>query len=124
MNTASRMESTGLSGRVQISEQTADELTKHGYEDWFFPRKDVVYAKGIGELQTYWLDLFDKFDPFPANALNESCNIIKEKTETDEDTSEAIALSDENERLINWVVERLSQLLKKIVSGHLQFHCL
>jgi hypothetical protein len=116
VNIASRMESTGRAGQVQLSQDTAKELAKSGYEDWCWPRKDVVYAKGKGELQTYWLDLFDKFDPLPSNALNGSSNIIKEKTETDEDTTECIALNDENERLINWVVERLSQLLKKIVS--------
>jgi hypothetical protein len=114
------MESTGRAGQVQLSQETAKELAKSGYEDWCWPRKDVVYAKGKGELQTFWLDLFDKFDPLPANALSDSSNIIKEKTETDEDTTECIALDEENERLISWVVERLSQLLKKIVSSKLR----
>jgi Adenylate and Guanylate cyclase catalytic domain len=111
------MESTGRAGKVQLSQQTANELARCGHEDWCWAREDVVYAKGKGELQTYWLDLFDQCDPLCANPLNDSSNMIREKTETEEDTTESLALNDENERLINWVVERLSQLLKKIVSS-------
>jgi Adenylate and Guanylate cyclase catalytic domain len=55
VNTASRMESTGIPDRIQISEETACELRKYGYDDWFVPREDEVAAKGKGVLQTYWL---------------------------------------------------------------------
>jgi len=55
MNTSSRMESTGEPAKVQISQQTADLLTEDGKSHWFTPRDDLVFAKGKGYLQTYWL---------------------------------------------------------------------
>jgi len=71
MNTASRMgeyshftcghevsqylESTGLKGRIQVSEATADELRQKGKEGWLTPREEKVVAKGKGEMQTYWV---------------------------------------------------------------------
>ena len=55
MNTASRMESTGLPNRIQVSQETADLLIMAGKADWLQTRPDKVIAKGKGELQTYWL---------------------------------------------------------------------
>ena len=55
MNTASRMESTGEKDRIQISQETADELILAGKTDWIMPRADKIVAKGKGEMQTYWL---------------------------------------------------------------------
>lgn len=55
MNTASRMESTGVPTKVQISEQTAELLIKAGKSSWFVPREEKITAKGKGLLQTHWL---------------------------------------------------------------------
>jgi hypothetical protein len=57
INTASRMESTGIPNQIQISDETAKLLIDGGYESWLFPRKDLVHAKGKGCLQTYWLEI-------------------------------------------------------------------
>jgi hypothetical protein len=57
MNTASRMESTGTPNKIQISNETAKQLTKRGYGSWLFPREELVHAKGKGLLQTYWLEI-------------------------------------------------------------------
>jgi class 3 adenylate cyclase len=54
MNTASRMESTGLKGCIQLSQQTTDILIEAGKGYWVTPREDKVEAKGKGEMQTYW----------------------------------------------------------------------
>ena len=53
MNTASRMESYGLQGRIQISQETADLLTAAGKGSWIMPREDKDIAKGKGVMQTY-----------------------------------------------------------------------
>jgi hypothetical protein len=58
INTASRMESTGAPNKIQISEQTAKCLSDQGCDSWYEPREDLVYAKGKGYLQTYWLDMY------------------------------------------------------------------
>lgn len=57
INTASRMESTGVPGRIHVSQQTADELQAMGYGKWTVPRQDKVVAKGKGELQTYFVSI-------------------------------------------------------------------
>jgi hypothetical protein len=55
MNTASRMESTGLRDRIQVSQDTADLLIAAGKSKWVEPREEKVMAKGKGEMQTYWV---------------------------------------------------------------------
>ena len=57
VNTAARMESTGMRGRIQLSQSTADLLLLAGKERWIRPREDTVTAKGKGTMQTYWLEI-------------------------------------------------------------------
>ena len=57
MNTASRIESTGLGGRIHISRDTAERLVAAGKQKWVTQREDAVFAKGKGTLQTYWLSI-------------------------------------------------------------------
>ena len=49
VNTASRMESTCLAGRIQLSTSTAELLEGAGYRSWMVEREDVVQAKGEGD---------------------------------------------------------------------------
>ncbi|MEQ8756217.1 MAG: adenylate/guanylate cyclase domain-containing protein [Coleofasciculus sp. G1-WW12-02] len=51
VNTASRMESHGLPGRIQVTRATY-ELLKDEYD---FEERGVVLIKGKGEMTTYWL---------------------------------------------------------------------
>jgi len=46
VNTAARMESTGIPGRIQVSTSTAEILKCAGKELWLTPRSDTVQAKG------------------------------------------------------------------------------
>lgn len=55
VNTASRMESTGSPGRIQVSQETFKELEKMGKSRWLVQRDEKVVAKGKGELQTFWV---------------------------------------------------------------------
>eukprot|EP00934_Nitzschia_sp_Nitz4_P008800 Nitzschia sp. Nitz4//scaffold306_size21755//8//3956//NITZ4_008587-RA/size21755-snap-gene-0.14-mRNA-1//-1//CDS//3329547105//8790//frame0 len=55
MTTASRMESTGKAGLVQVSQATADLLIAGGKEDLLGEKSNVLLAKGKGEVSTYWL---------------------------------------------------------------------
>lgn len=48
MNTASRIETTGLPNKIQLSEQTAALLRASGKEKWIVNRDDTVIAKGKG----------------------------------------------------------------------------
>jgi len=55
VNTASRMESTGSPGRIQLSTASADKLKAAGHASWLVEREDAVEAKGKGLMQTFWL---------------------------------------------------------------------
>lgn len=56
VNTASRMESNGVPGRIHISSETATELTRHGKSGWLTERPDKITAKGKGEMTTFWVN--------------------------------------------------------------------
>jgi hypothetical protein len=55
VNTASRMESNGAKGRIQVSEATANLLIAAGKKHWLQEREDAIFAKGKGNLRTFWL---------------------------------------------------------------------
>ncbi|CAB9506384.1 Receptor-type guanylate cyclase gcy [Seminavis robusta] len=55
MNLAARMESTGVPNKIHLSQATADILVKRGKAHWISQRAETVFAKGKGELNTYWL---------------------------------------------------------------------
>jgi Adenylate and Guanylate cyclase catalytic domain/3'5'-cyclic nucleotide phosphodiesterase len=54
MNTASRMESSGIPGRIHVSVATAALLEEAGKAHWVSPRQEVVFLKGKGNQQTYF----------------------------------------------------------------------
>jgi adenylate cyclase len=51
VNIASRMESHGISGRIQVSEATYERLR----DRYFFAQRGIVKIKGIGRMNTYFL---------------------------------------------------------------------
>ena len=56
INTASRMESTGCPGKIQVSEATAELIRKDKKERWLRMREEAISVKGKGSLQTYWVE--------------------------------------------------------------------
>lgn len=55
VNTASRMESTGVPGKIQCSQATADELVLQNKREWLTIRESFVSAKGKGEMLVYFV---------------------------------------------------------------------
>ena len=53
MNVASRMYSTGMPNRIQVTQTVYNLLSKHGF---IFECRGLVAVKGKGKLVTYWLD--------------------------------------------------------------------
>ena len=51
VNTASRMESNGIPGFIQVTKTTYDLLC----DDFVFERRGMVSIKGKGEMETFWL---------------------------------------------------------------------
>ena len=112
VNKAARIESTGRKGRIHVSETTAEIAIKAGKSNWFEKREDIVNAKGLGPLVTYWL---------VANfhARGGSCADRDETVVSGEDPFGSSGIDDSKaermERLIDWNVEVLLGLLKQIV---------
>jgi class 3 adenylate cyclase len=62
VNTASRMESTGVANKIQVSQETADLIHRAGRQYWLTPRNGTVTAKGKGEMQVR-LEVFCHHSP-------------------------------------------------------------
>lgn len=54
VNTASRMESNSLPGRIHVSAETAELLRAANKGTWVTPREGGIEAKGKGRLETFW----------------------------------------------------------------------
>jgi len=123
MNTASRMESTGLRGKIQISQDTADRLINAGKTNWITPRQDKVVAKGKGEMQTFWVAIGSK--PNTATDMTEaSRGSISE--EIFEVATPVVPSADpyaaaKQGRLVKWNVEVLLNLLRQVEAHRPQY---
>lgn len=129
MNTAARIESTGRPGYIHMSQETAALLNAAGKDHWIRLREDLVYAKGKGQMQTYWLDLGTKSDQ-NTHSTHSTSDDDESEGEDDAARKEVEALrtdkktaaqlyrlsSGKNQRLIDWNVDVLSRLLKRIVA--------
>lgn len=120
VNTASRMESTGERGKIQVSEETAKLLMAVGKERWLTEREDQVHAKGKGLLRTYWLRVVDgsiasrssigsATSPTYIPRLSRMKGSVALVSKSEERASRA-------ERLVLWNVELLGKHLKEILA--------
>ena len=55
VNTAARMEQNGIAGRIHVSQACADVLRASGKDKWLVQREEKIHAKGLGELNTFWV---------------------------------------------------------------------
>ena len=126
VNTAARMESTGVSGCIHLSTVTADLLKQAGKHSWLKKRDECVIAKGKGPMQTFWLtgdrDFADDNtvggDSTNGRSLSSGQDAIglDELIVRTDHTGQVVTLSQQTSRLINWNVERLVDLLRQIVA--------
>lgn len=110
VNTASRMESNGQRGKIQVSQATADLVMEAGKESWLTPRTEKVAAKGKGMLQTYWLD------PSKGQRGSSSGGPGSDSDFVPSESNDPLDRAQKNTRLIEWMVELLMEDVKKIVS--------
>lgn len=113
VNTAARMESSGLPGRVHVSEQTARLLIESGKSTWITKREGTVEAKGKGHMQTYWLK---------AGSGSRAPSLVERSENTgDVENRFELATSSKNTnqtaRLVDWNVEVLLNMLKQIAAS-------
>ena len=103
------LHSTGVRGKIQISPSTAACLRKAGKGAWLKPRKDAVNAKGLGTINTFWLDVDNK------SGSSESSDEINDES-VRETRVVGIDAGPKNDRLVDWMTEILSEYIKKVVS--------
>ena len=116
MNTAARMEHTGIRDKIQLSQETADLLIAAGKTNWLSQREDVVNPKGKGEMQTYWLEISARNDSSVMDASSQSgCSDRVEEID-DRVTPTSRVFDSKTTRLIEWNVDVLLRLLKQIVA--------
>ncbi|KAL3913418.1 MAG: hypothetical protein SGILL_006500 [Bacillariaceae sp.] len=111
VNTAARVEATGMRNRVQLSTDTASLLIAAGKQHWVKKRADIVTGKGKGELSTYWLVTRGSDDKSgetnnPQFAHRVGLNL---------DELEA-SLPPKIQRLVGWNVEILKKLLQQVIA--------
>ncbi|CAB9503949.1 Receptor-type guanylate cyclase gcy [Seminavis robusta] len=111
MNCAARIESLGQRNRIHISKETADLLAAAGKKHWIVPRKEKVYAKGKGELETFWCT--SKTDDTRSVRSGASS---RENDGVDVELREIDSPEEKLERLIEWNTSVFVKLLKGIVS--------
>jgi hypothetical protein len=116
MNIAASMEHSCEGGRIQISRETADLITKAGESSWLRKRESTTPIKGKGRVETYWL-LPSQDDPqlFDHSGALDSYKTTSSLT-SDEPLLKENKIDEKTTRLIGWNVETLSSLLKKIVA--------
>lgn len=131
MNTASRIETTSEGGKIHVSHECAEHLTRAGKSRWIEKRQDVVYAKGKGAIETYWLvttsDKTRDVSGLSSRLVRKTASIASSETDGERvgslDTGTGGAAltitKSENEkvqRLVDWNCELLLPILKKIVA--------
>lgn len=62
VNMASRMDSTGIPGRIQVTQETAEILRSYNIQCNF---RGMTYVKGRGEIPTYFIGIDENFDFIP-----------------------------------------------------------
>jgi aminoglycoside phosphotransferase len=112
VNTASRMESTGQSGRIQVSETTAQLLRDAGRENWLQDETSVALCKRKGELPTRWLDL-RKITGAPANFVGKARN-ADTVTPLARDVHDLGSLDTKTLKLVDWNVQVLERFLRSL----------
>jgi hypothetical protein len=132
VNTAARVESTGMRNRIHISEETANLLETASKGHWIKPREDLVHAKGKGDLKTFWLICKDASGgsersggSTPASDVRSTTkdltSLAKSNTKIPETVLES-AIPEKAEmcpkmlRLVDWNVDVLQRLLKLIIA--------
>lgn len=59
VNMASRMQSTGLAGRIHLTEESAKILIEYGISSTY---RGMTYVKGVGHIPTYFVDIDNKLN--------------------------------------------------------------
>lgn len=106
--------STGVKGRIQCSQSTAEALTIAGKEHWIRPREEMVSAKGKGIMKTFWIVPNAKAG---SQSGSSDCTGRSEKVEYFDVPQEVRAQGLlKREREIDWVTELLADGVRHVIA--------
>ena len=123
MNVASRIETTGIAGRIHVSQDTAEHLRKCNKGHWLVKREGgTVVAKGKGDIETYWIGkAIERMRRSPS--IDETSS---ESASSDTRSVEEVApctfgeeLTDADgreDRLVDWNVTIFADIMKQVVA--------
>ncbi|CAB9521868.1 Receptor-type guanylate cyclase gcy [Seminavis robusta] len=123
VNTASRIETSSIPGKIHISDFTAELLKKAGKGKWLVPRAEKIPLAGKGDMQTFWL-LVNKYQNRESakKPMGEAMMAIDEASEGDaslremEEQETSGDTMTKMERLVEWNTDVLCQLLRQILA--------
>jgi len=129
VNKTARMESSGVGGRIHLSQECADELAKWNKSHWVVPRNDMVHAKGLGALNTYWLQVkrcgkdvsADSCESWITDVAGNLSTGLEVGSSTNSPSTLVPAnsfseLDPKTERLVDWNTDTLRRLLQHVVA--------
>jgi class 3 adenylate cyclase len=126
MNTTARIETTGAPNHIHISSDTAKLIMASGKKHWLKKRDEVVFAKGKGEMVTYWLVLRAHSSGSTRSGSSntsagesEDLGVPMPKDDILNPDDVESPFTAKVQRLIEWNVNVLADLLKQIdISQH------
>ncbi|GKY96337.1 hypothetical protein MPSEU_000593400 [Mayamaea pseudoterrestris] len=115
VNDAARMESSGVKGRIQVSQDTANILVLAGKEHWLTPRDDSVDAVGKGVLKTFWLNVRTSKGTSGVSSGNSTAH---EESVVDAEipASQGSEMQSRTGRMVDWMTELLGDYLKQTIA--------
>ncbi|CAB9516746.1 Receptor-type guanylate cyclase gcy [Seminavis robusta] len=113
VNTASRIETSGLPGRIHCSARTAELLMQAGKGSWLQKRQEPINAKGLGCIETFWVQVQS------SGSQSQALSICTSNSSASEDVV-VPGFSDRIGRLIKWNTEILTSLLRAIVAQRVE----
>jgi len=119
MNTTARIESTSMSGRIQISEETAKLLIKSGKESWIRKRDDKVSAKGKKDMETYWVKTGESVSGTSFGSCSVGADDLmgwNKNNDLSLHLENPVSIDESRSRLIQWNVAMLVEMIKHIVA--------
>jgi hypothetical protein len=114
MNQASRMESTGIKDRIQMSATTARILIAAGKEKWIEKRSEKVDVKGKGWQETYFFKkTFGTTSSTSGTSMDDSP--LAKASSRQKKIAILPVMANKNQRLVSWNTEVLARRVKAIL---------
>jgi class 3 adenylate cyclase len=110
VNTAARMESTGMPGKIQCTPKTAELIRKSGKGHWLQERHDAVLVKGKGEMTTFWIQV-QKPSSHPTTPAQIPCKNGDIQSSMDCGTRDQSLLNVSCKRLVEWNLDLLQNMI-------------